>query len=166
MKFKKSHLLILVLAVLTAFFINISYGILNIFISEQNLPLELGLASIFGAESIYFLNLLPNILIWFFLLLADFSIFKNLGINKIIIFLILTPILWLFGTHLYVIFEVVVLKEFSINLWGSNCYGTGLPIARSICNSEILYAFYYLNLHFWFFIIWGSWKTISIVKKY
>lgn len=166
MKFKKSYLLILVLAVFAAFFINISYGILNIFISEQNLPLELGLANVFGEGSIYFLNLLPNILIWFFLLLADHSIFKSLGIKKIIIFLILTLILWLFGTYLYVIFEIVVLKKFSINLWGSNCYGTGLPIARNICNSEVLYAFYYLNLHFWFFVIWGSWKAISYVKKY
>lgn len=148
------------ISVLAALNITISYALLNIFIPEDNLPLEIGIARAFGEQVASIVNVIMDIIIWFIIFILIYRIYKRLGSKKFIIFLILSPIVWMIGTYVIVLVEIFILNDFKIDIFGSSCGGGGYPIGRSTCYENVLYGFYFLNISFWFLMIWFTWEKL------
>lgn len=156
----KFYLIILGIAVIASLKASISFALLNLFIPEQNLPIELGIAKILGEQGAVIINRAIDTIIWFAFIITGYRLYKHLGRKKFIIFLILSPILWLIGSYSIALIDIYILGNFKLNIFGSSCSGTGYPIARNICQKDTLHAFYFLNISFWFFVIWFIWEQI------
>lgn len=158
------------ISVLAALNITISYALLNIFIPEDNLPLEIGIAKTFGEQGAYVVNVIIDAIIWFIIFILIYRIYKRLGSKKFIIFLILSPIVWMIGSYVIAVaialMEIFVFHNFTINMFGgSPCSYTGYPIARSVCQENVLYGFYFLNISFWFLMMFTWEKLIKRIFR-
>ncbi|MFA5932937.1 MAG: hypothetical protein WCV81_01575 [Microgenomates group bacterium] len=148
------YLVLICLAFLISLKASISYALLNIFISEENLPLELGIANTIGEQGALAVNIITDTIIWIPFLALNYYIFKKLKIIKTIIFLILSPILWIAGTYIWVLIDFFVFKNHIVELFPGSCSGTGFPFMKATCSDRGLYGFYYLTIFFWFLFIW------------
>lgn len=147
------------IAVVVSLKASISYALLNIFIPEEKLPLELGIAKIVGEQGALIVNIIIDTIAWFSFIIIVFNLYKHLGKKKFIIFLILSPILWLIGSYSVALIDIFVFGNFTINIFGS-CPSPGYPIYRETCRESALNAFYFLNISFWFLVVWFIWEQI------
>lgn len=147
------------MALLVSFKASISYALLNIFVPEDKLPLELGIAKIVGEQGVVIVNRIIDTIIWIVFIVVGYRLYKHLGRKKFIIFLILSPILWLIGSYSIVLIDIFVFGNFVINIFGS-CPSSGYPVYREMCWENVLNALYFLNISFWFLMIWFVWEQI------
>lgn len=147
------------IALLASFKASISYALLNIFIPEEKLPLELGIAKAVGEAGALIVNIIIDTILWFILIFIGYKLYKHLGKKKFITFLIISPILWLVGSYTIALIDIFVFDNFVINIFGS-CPSSGYPIYRDTCWENVLNAFYFLNISFWFLVIWFIWEQI------
>lgn len=155
----KFYLIILGIAILASFKASILYALLNMFIPEEKLPLELGIAKVVGEVGALIVNIIIDTILWFVLIFIGYKLYKHLGKRKFIVFLILSPALWLIGSYSIFLIDSFVFGNFEINIFGS-CPSSGYPIYRETCWKNVLNAFYFLNISFWFFVIWFIWEQI------
>ncbi len=165
---RKNYIVYLItfgISILASLRITLSYPLLNIFLPQEKLPLELGVAITLGEQNVYSVNVIIDAIIWFILLILIYGIYKKLRPKKFFIFLILSPFIWMIGTYTIALAEIFIFNNFKIDIFGSSCSGTGYPIARNVCQENILYGFYFLNIFFWFLVIWGFWKVLPKLFK-
>lgn len=147
------------IALVASFKASISYALLNIFIPEEKLPLELGIAKVVGEVGALIVNIIIDTILWFALIFIGYKLYKHLGRRRFIIFLILSLVLWLIGSYGIFLIDFYAFGNFEINIFGS-CPSSGYPIYRETCWENILNAFYFLNISFWFMVIWFIWEQI------
>lgn len=147
------------IAVIASFKTSISYALLNIFIPEEKLPLELGVAKIVGEYGARIVNIITDTTVWFILIIIGYHLYKHLGKKKFIVFLILSPAFWLIVSYSIFLINSFVFGNFEINIFVS-CPSSGYPIYRETCQESVLNAFYFLNMFFWFLVIWFIWEQI------
>lgn len=155
----KFYFISLGISVIISFKASISYALLNIFIPEEKLPLELGIAKIIGEQGALIVNIIIDTIIWFSFIILSYHLYKHLGRKKFIVFLILSPILWLIGSYSIILMDFFVFGNFEINIFGS-CPSSGYPLYREACWERALNALYFLNISFWFLIMWFVWEQI------
>lgn len=154
------YLIIIGISIFVSLNLPISYALLSIFIPESKLPLELGIAKIIGEQGNYIVELMLNSAIWFILFLIISAIYKRMAPKKFIIFLILSPIVWIMVTIAIEFIDIFVFNNFKINLFWSSCGGAGYPISKISCYEEVLSVFKFLNISFWFLMIWFTWEQL------
>lgn len=139
--------------------------LLNIFIPERNLPIELGVTQTLGEKGAFLVNILIDTIMWFLFINLDYIIYKKIHMKKFLIFLTLSPFLWLIGSYLWDIFRLFMSNNFTLDLWAADCTGTGYPIAKNTCSTRELYPTLYLNLSFWFLITIFIWSIVNKRSK-
>lgn len=153
---------LLLLSFFASFISSISYALLSLFIPEYKLPLELGIAKIFGEPLTILINICLDAAIYFVFISTIYYIYQQIGKKKFLIFLILILILWFPLTYLGFIIEFLFLKSFTINLWGSSCQYTGFPFFKEVCHNSALTAFYFLNFFFSLLLLVFIWEKIIL----
>ena len=121
--------------------------------------MELGIAKIIGEQGVLIVNMIIDTIIWFVFIVVGYRLYKHFGRKKFIIFIILSPILWLIGSYGIALIDIFVFGNFKINIFGS-CPSSGYPIYREMCWENVLNALNFLNIFLWFLIIWFVWEQI------
>src|SRR3989338_8161836 len=101
----KFYFISLGIAAIVSLKISISVALLNIFIPEEELPLELGIAKIVGEYGAFIANIIIDTIIWFAFVVTGYRLYKHLERKKFIIFLVLSPLLWLIGSYSIVLID-------------------------------------------------------------
>lgn len=70
--------------------------------------------------------------------------------------------IWYFSRIAQALVEMFILKIPSISLYPTSNSETGYPIAINLSqDNNSIYFYYFINIIFWFLVIWGVWKILS-----
>ncbi|MDO8570796.1 MAG: hypothetical protein Q7R97_04395 [Candidatus Daviesbacteria bacterium] len=98
-----------------------------------------------------------------------FKLFNESGkleLNKFIIFLVLSVVVWYISRVIQALVEVFVFKNSSISLYSTSISETGYPIAQNISQTDnIYYLICAINIILWFIILFGIWKLAGKLLK-
>lgn len=82
--------------------------------------------------------------------------------KSFVVILGLSVVVWYISRVVQALVEVFVVKNSSISLYPTSISETGYPIARNLSQQDNIYYFIcFINIIFWFIILFGIWKLIG-----
>lgn len=85
--------------------------------------------------------------------------------KSFVVILILGTVMWYISRYIVTLFDVFILKNFTIDLFGSSCLPTGYPLFYCADNALSLVLIGFINISIWFIVIWGIWKVLPKLFK-
>ncbi len=85
--------------------------------------------------------------------------------KSFVIILILSVAVWYISRYLVALFNIFILKNIAIDIFGSGCLPTGYPLFYCVDNALSLILISLINILVWFVVIRALWKLIKKNKK-
>lgn len=85
--------------------------------------------------------------------------------KSFVVILTLSVVAWYISRYVVALFNVFVLKNIAIDIFGRGCLPTGYPLFYCVDNALSLILIGLINILIWFIIIHALWKMIKKNKK-
>lgn len=81
--------------------------------------------------------------------------------KSFVVILILSVVTWYISRYVVALFNIFILKNIAIDIFGSGCLPTGYPLFYCVDNRLSLILISLINISIWFIIIHALWKLIK-----
>ncbi len=68
--------------------------------------------------------------------------------------------IWYISRYIVVLYEIFILNDFKINIFGDSCLSTGYPVYSCVDNNLTLIVLSIVNIIIWYGVIWAVLKMI------